>query len=154
MLIRRTQCCTQFKSFGNKTFVPSISMSFQCQCYIIMQMNTQRTLTPKDLNWVLHDWVGSESVYWEAISKTRAACCIRVSKYSKTVKLSTRPMISYFSSSVFSCLKTPMKHSHSFLKQYFKPSFNPQFKADSTCMYHSNIIYTFKRISQDCSGGA
>ena len=46
--IRPTQCCTQFKSFvGIKCFVPSISISFQCECYIIMQMKHTKNLNPE-----------------------------------------------------------------------------------------------------------
>ena len=44
--IRLTKCCTQFKPFGDKTFFSGISISFKCECNIIMQ----------DLNWVQH-WV-------------------------------------------------------------------------------------------------
>ena len=56
------------------------------------------------------------------ISKTRASCFIGVSKHSKTIKalgLRPRAFISFLVfSSVFSCLETPMKHSHSFLIYY------------------------------------
>ena len=44
--IRLTQCCTQFKPFGNKTFVSGISISFKCECHIIMQMQYTKNLIP------------------------------------------------------------------------------------------------------------
>ena len=46
-------------------------------------------------------------------SKTRASCFTGISKHSKTIK-ALDPALS----SVFSCLETPVKHSHSFLKYY------------------------------------
>ena len=49
--IRLTQCCTQFRSFGNKTFCSKyfhMNATLSCKCYI------QRSLTPRDLNWVQH----------------------------------------------------------------------------------------------------
>ena len=36
-LNRLTQCCTQFKPLGIKCFVSGISISFKCECLIIMQ---------------------------------------------------------------------------------------------------------------------
>ena len=36
--IRLTQCCTQFKTLENKTFVSGIYISFTCEYHIIMQM--------------------------------------------------------------------------------------------------------------------
>ena len=44
--IRLTHCCTQFKPFGNKTFVSGISISFKCECHIIMQMQYTKNLIP------------------------------------------------------------------------------------------------------------
>ena len=46
--IRLTQCFTQFKPFGNKTFsiVSGISISFKCECHIIMQMQYTKNLIP------------------------------------------------------------------------------------------------------------
>ena len=46
--IRLTQCCAQFKSFvGIKRFLPSISISFKCEYYIIMQMKHTKNLNPE-----------------------------------------------------------------------------------------------------------
>ena len=41
-----TQCCTQFKLFGNKTFCFRTFISFQCECLIIMQIQYTKTLDP------------------------------------------------------------------------------------------------------------
>ena len=41
-----TQCCTQFKSFGKKCFVPGISLSFEYECYSIMQIQHTKNLNP------------------------------------------------------------------------------------------------------------
>ena len=43
---RLTQCCTQFKPFGIKRFVPVISISFKYECYIIMQIQYTKNLNP------------------------------------------------------------------------------------------------------------
>ena len=45
--IRITQCCTEFKSFGNKRFDRSLSISFKCECYIIMQLQHTKNLNPE-----------------------------------------------------------------------------------------------------------
>ena len=38
---RLTQCCSQFKPFGKKKcFVPGISLSFEYECYNIMQIHS------------------------------------------------------------------------------------------------------------------
>ena len=45
--IRLTQCCTQIKPFGNTTFfVSGISISFKCECNIIMQIQYTEKLNP------------------------------------------------------------------------------------------------------------
>ena len=47
--IRLTQCCTKFKSFGNKPFCSKYFhiQSFKCECYIIMQMKHSKNLNPE-----------------------------------------------------------------------------------------------------------
>ena len=45
--IRLTQCCTQFKPFGNKTFCSGIFISFKCECNIIMQIQYTKNLKPE-----------------------------------------------------------------------------------------------------------
>ena len=62
--IRLTQFCTQFKPFGNKTFRFRIFHTFKCECHILYaNYNTQRILTPGDLNWVQHG-VSRIGVLW------------------------------------------------------------------------------------------
>ena len=39
---------------GVKRFVPSISISFKCEFFIVMQIQHTKNLTPRDLNWVQH----------------------------------------------------------------------------------------------------
>ena len=43
---RLTQCCTQFKPFGNKTFCFNISISFKCECHLLMQMQHTKNFNP------------------------------------------------------------------------------------------------------------
>ena len=55
--IRLTQCCTQFKPFGNKTFCfRNFHIIFNVNATLYCKYNTQRILYPGDLNWVQH-WV-------------------------------------------------------------------------------------------------
>ena len=59
-----TQCCTQFKPFGTKTFCSRhfpyhLNMNVTLSC----KYNTQRILIPEDLNWVEH-WVGRLGLSW------------------------------------------------------------------------------------------
>ena len=46
-LIWLTQCCTQFKTLGNKCFVSGISVSFKCECHIMMQIQYTKNLNPR-----------------------------------------------------------------------------------------------------------
>ena len=41
-----TQYCTQLKPFGKKRFVSGISISFKCECHILMQMQHTKNLNP------------------------------------------------------------------------------------------------------------
>ena len=44
--IRLTQCCTQFKPFGNKTFCFRNFHTFKWECHIIMQIQYTKNLNP------------------------------------------------------------------------------------------------------------
>ena len=44
--IRLTQCCTQFKPFGNKTFCFRNFHTFKWECHIIMQIQYKKNLHP------------------------------------------------------------------------------------------------------------
>ena len=44
--IRLTQCCTQFKPFGNKTFCFRNFHTFKCECHIMMQIQYTKNLNP------------------------------------------------------------------------------------------------------------
>ena len=59
-LVSLNQCCTQFKSFGNKTVCSKNSISFKCECCIILWMKHTKNLNPErfelgsalsSLNW-------------------------------------------------------------------------------------------------------
>ena len=44
--IRLTQCCTNSNPLGIKRFVSGISISFKCECHIIMQIQYTKNLIP------------------------------------------------------------------------------------------------------------
>ena len=44
--IRLTQCCTQFKPSGNKSFCFRNFHTFKCECHIIMQIQNTKNLNP------------------------------------------------------------------------------------------------------------
>jgi len=61
---------------GIKRFVPSISISFTSECYIIMyKCNTHRTLALRDLNWVQH-WVSRIGLFIFKNKETRGPVCV------------------------------------------------------------------------------
>ena len=55
--IRPTQCCTQFKPFGNETFyIRNFQYHLNVNASLWCKYSTQRILSPGDLTWVQH-WV-------------------------------------------------------------------------------------------------
>ena len=63
--IRLTQCCTQFKPFGNKTFCFRNFHTFKWECHIIMQIQYTKNLNPGRFelgttlsctNWSINPW--------------------------------------------------------------------------------------------------
>ena len=76
---------------------------------------------------------------WEAISKTCASRFTGVSKHLKRIKALSRYGLGL--SSVFSCVETPVKPSHSFLKYYVKCCLVKFAWLSSLSMHFPTLIY-------------
>ena len=121
---------TNSNPLGIKRFVSGISISFKCECNIIMQIQYTKNLEPGDLHWVQH-WV---KIAGHGHTNHKQALRVHQSKSHQQYFLWKNPKFSSFSTCCFYSLERLLFLSRIFSDTFFL-SFLPMLKRWKNCQF-------------------